>query len=214
MENTGLSVLSNVFEHAIRTGRTTYNPCLAVVTNAQDARTREPAPWEVECLRSLAEEPMGLMMDLEAVTGWRVMNIVHLARAQLTADGIRVRSKRGQRRLWEWTPELRRITAEASSLPQATAFPASPIFPTRTGRAYSYSGFYRAWNRLIERANAKLAACDVPLRIEDLHFHDLRSKAHDDAIDAGREGNELLGNTPRVAEEHYSRRERRIRALR
>lgn len=214
MENTALAVLSNVFDHAIRIGKTTYNPCAAVVSNDQDARTREPAEWEVECLRAIAEPLLGLMMDLESITGWRVMNIVLLQRAQLTADGIKARHKRGKRRLWEWTPELRRIVAEAATLPGNTAFPASPVFPTVRGGPYSYSGFYRAWKRLLERANAELAACEVPLRIEDLHFHDLRSKAHDDAEDEGRPGFDLLQNTPRTSERHYSRRERRVRPLR
>lgn len=215
MENTSLAVLSNVFEQAIRAGRTTYNPCLSVVTNAQDARTREPAEWEVECLRTLAEPLLGLMMDFEAICGWRVMDIARLQRIQLTADGVKVKhGKRGKRRLWEWTPELRRIIGEADNLPGATTFPASPVFPTRRGKPYSYSGAYRAWCSLIERTNAMLAACEIPLRIEDLHFHDLRSKAHDDAEDAGREGHELLGNTERVSREHYARREQKVRPLR
>lgn len=215
MENTCLAVLSNAFDHGIRNGLTTYNPCLAVVNNAQDARTREPAEWEVECLRTLAEPLLGLLMDFEAITGWRVMAIVLLQRMKLTADGIKTKpGKRGKRTLWEWTPELRRIIAEAEKLPGATMFPASPVFPTRLGKPYSYSGFNRAWNRLLERANAELATCAIPLSIADLHFHDLRSKAHDDAEDAGRPGHELLGNTERVADRHYSRRERRVRPLR
>ena len=214
MENTALAVLSNVFEHAIRKGKTTYNPCLAVVPNAQDARTREPAEWEVECLRTMAEPLMRLLMEFEAVTGWRVMSVVSLQRAQRTAEGIKATMKGGKRILLEWSPELRRIMAEADALPGATTFPASPVFPTVRRHAYSYSGFNRAWLALVERTNAELAACAVPLRIVDLHFHDLRSKAHDDAEEAGRAGHDLLANTPRVSERHYSRRERRVRPLR
>lgn len=214
MENTGLAVLSNVFDHAIRIGKTTYNPCLAAAPNAQQARTREPAEWEVECLRTLAEPLMGLLMDYVAITGWRAMNIVRLLRSQLTAEGVKAVHKRGKRRLWEWTPELRRIVSEAAALPAATAFPASPVFPTRRGKPYSYSGFNRAWKLLIERTNSALAECAIPLRIDDLVFHDLRSKAHDDAEDAGMPGHELLANTERVAQKHYSRRARRARPLR
>lgn len=214
MENTALAVLSNVFEHAIRIGKTTYNPCLSVVGNDQDARTREPAEWEVECLRTMADQLMGLLMDFEAATGWRVMSIVTMQRAQRTADGILATMKGGKRILLEWTPETRRIMAEADALPGGTAFPASPVFPTARRRAYSYSGFYGAWKALIARTNTELAGCEIQLRIDDLHFHDLRSKAHDDAEDAGREGHELLANTERVADRHYARRARRVRPLR
>ena len=214
MENTCLAVLSNVFDHAILAGRTTYNPCLVVVPNAQQARTREPAEWEVECLRALAEPVMGLMMDFEAISAWRVKAIIGLQRYQRTAEGITATMKGGKRILLEWTPELRRIMAEADALPVATAFPASPVFPSRARRAFSYSGFHRLWNDLLARVNAALAECEIPLQIDDLHFHDLRSKAHDDAEDAGRRGHDLLANTPAVADRHYSRRARRIRPLR
>lgn len=214
MENTCLAVLSNVFDHAILAGSTTYNPCLVVVPNAQNARTREPAEWEVECLRVLAEPVIGLMMDFESISAWRVKSIIRLQRVQRTAEGIASTMKGGKRLVLEWTPELRRIMNEADELPAATAFPASPVFPSRRRRAFSYSGFHRAWNDLIERTNAELAGCEIPLKIEDLHFHDLRSKAHDDAEDAGRRGHDLLANTPKVAERHYSRRARRVRPLR
>jgi hypothetical protein len=44
------------------------------------------------------------------------------------------------------------------------------------------------------------------LVIDDLHFHDWRSKTHDDARDKGRKGHEQIGDTEAVAVRHYSRR--------
>jgi hypothetical protein len=69
------------------------------------------------------------------------------------------------------------------------------LFPNTRGDAYAYGGFNTAWTKLKAETNAALAECDVQLRIDDLHFHDLRSKAHDDAEDEGRPGHGLLGNT-------------------
>ena len=215
LANRRLAVLDNVFQHAIREGLTTYNPCAEVVKNASRAREREPMPWEVEVLRTLAGRLLGLQMDFEGITGWRIGDIQSLTRAQLTADGVRLRQqKRGKRQLWEWTPELRRIVAEAATLPGATAFPASPVFPSRRGTAQSYKAFDSAWQKLKRRANALLAACDVPLGIADLHFHDLRSKAHDDAEEQGMDGPNFLGNTKGVSRRHYRRREQKVRPLR
>lgn len=215
MANRHFAVLDNAFEHAIRVGRTTYNPCRDVVKNEGGVREREPLPWEVECLRAMAPPLMGLQMDFEAITGWRIGDIRKLLRSCLTADGVRVRQKkRGKRQLWEWTPELRRIVEEAAALPGATPFPASPVFPSRRGKEQGKAGFASAWSRLLKRTNAALAQCEIPLTIADLHFHDLRSKAHDDAEEAGREGHELLGNTRGVSRRHYSRREQKVRPLR
>lgn len=212
--NRYLAVFDNAFQYGIRKGRTTYNPCLDVVKNASKARTREPLPWEVECLRTLAGPLLGLQMDFEAITGWRVGDMLQLTRAKLNPDGIRRRQQKTTKdELWEWTPELRRIVAEAASLRGATSFPASPVFPSRRGTRQKYNAFNLSWQALKRRTNAALAACEVPLRIEDLHFHDLRSKAHDDAEEAGLEGHELLGNTRGTSRRHYRRRARKVRAL-
>lgn len=217
--NTCLAVCTNAFNHAIRQGITTYNPCDKAVPNAQGVRDREPLEWEVECLSTLAGARMALMMSFEAITGWRIVEVRTVARAQLTADGVKVKKrKRGKKEVWEWSPELRRIVAEAECLPASTRFPASPLFPNQRGRAVGYSAFYREWQELTEAVNAILAAgitdpdtleTHQALSIEDLHFHDLRSKAHDDAEDAGLSGHDFLGNSKRVADVHYSRRAKR-----
>lgn len=220
------AVLDNSFQFAISVkGRTTYNPCADVTKNPGGVRDREPLAWEVECLRVLAKPRLGLQMDFEAITGWRISGILELKRAQGTADGVRVKyKKRGKRWLWEWSPELRRIWREAEDLRGATRFGASPVFPTIFGTELSYEGFSTEWDGLKKATNAALRAgvIDITaagfqvcpgLQIEDLTFHDLRSKAHDDAEDDGRQGNDFLGNTAAVARRHYRRRARRIRPL-
>lgn len=226
MLNREFAALNNVFAFGIRRGLTTYNPCEGVALRAGGVREREPLPWEVECLRALARPRLGLQMDFEAITGWRIGDILLLKRSQGTADGVRVRyKKRGKRWLWEWTPELRRIWREAEDLKGATKFPASPVFPKRNGSAMKYGAFDDGWQELKRLTNAMLAEGIVDpeslelleplacIAILDLHFHDLRSKAHDDAEDAGEQGNELLGNTAAVARRHYARRERKVRPL-
>jgi site-specific recombinase XerD len=221
-----LAVLSNAFNHAIREGLTTYNPCDKVISPAQDPRTRAPLEWEVEAFGAMAPPVVDLVLAFKNIHGWRISKIIGLQRKNLHADGIRpVPDKGGKPEVWNYSPESRRILAAAESLPRATKFPASPIFPSSTGRAYSYSGIYAAWRTLAEETNAALAEGVIDLsvaggqlwpglQIEDLHMHDVRSKAHDDAEDMGREGHELLGNSEHVADEHYARREKRRTPLR
>jgi integrase len=212
------AVLDNVFAFGIRRGRTTYNPCADVALSAGGAREREVEEWERECLRALAGARMGLMMDFEAICGWRIGDVLALQRAQGGADGVRVRyRKQGKRWVWDWSPELRRIWSEAEQLPGATRFPASPVFPSSRRTRLSYAAFDDQWQVLKNRANVMMGAGVIDpdtldhcycLVILDLHFHDLRSKAHDDAEDAGIPGNEFLGNSRAVSRRHYHRRRR------
>lgn len=230
--NRHAACLSAAFRWAIGEGMTTYNPCAGVARNAEDPRSREPQPWEVECLRAMADtlpSPlMGLLMDYEGMTGWRISDIRLLDERQACSDGVRLKQgKRGKRQLWSWSEELRRIFREAEKLPGrararalaargnvvAGRFPLSPVFPSRTGKPLTLSGFESNWRRLRRITNEALAQCESPLEIDDLHFHDIRSKAGDDAADAGFDLATFLGNDRAVADRHYARREQVVLPL-
>lgn len=224
MGNLYLAALMNTFAYAIRKGKTVYNPCEDAVKNGLDPRTREPREWEVEVLGALARPLLALMMDYEGITGDRVSEILGILRSHCVAEGIRIRRKGGKWETWEWSPELQRIFNAAARLPGATPFPASPLFPGRRGKRFTYSGFNTAWQALKAEANEELTAGVVDpdtlelhagLAILDLHFHDLRSKTHDDA-EQGRvgAGAEQIGDTKAVAKKHYARREKRKKPLR
>lgn len=222
-----LAILKNAFDYGIRRGRTTYNPCDKAVPEAINARTREPQEWEIEALCTLGQvEPktqvLACILAYKNVAGYRISEILRVHRRDLTADGIRHQVKGGRWETCEWSPGTRAIVTEAESLPKASRFPASPLFPNTKGRAYKRGGFYSAWVKLLERANAELAAGGIVdpdtlerhagLAIEDLVTHDIRSKVHDDA--AARAGAEAIGDTEAVAGKHYARRERRRKPLR
>lgn len=218
-----LAILEHAFACGIMANLTTYNPCEHVVPLAGEARTREPREWEMECLGAIASPVVELILRLKGISGYRISEVLRVHRRDMTADGIRLKVKGGKWETLVWSPWLLAIVAEAEALAHATRFPASPLFPHSRARAYSYGGFYNAWRALQAEANAMLAAgildpdtlerAPAP-SIEDLHVHDVRSKVHDDAEEMGREGHEQLGNTERVADKHYARREKRRRPLR
>lgn len=216
--NICLAVLANSFNYGIRRGRTTYNPCDKVVKNDLDGRKRELQEWEVEVLATLARSLLRLILDYVVITGDRINEILAIAIADLMPHGIRVTRKGGKVEVWEWTPELRRIVAEAAKLPGATPFPKSPLFPGRRGKPFTYTGFNAAWQALKRKANEHLREGIIDpdslervgrLAITNLHFHDSRAKVHDDAEDAGLSGHQQIGDTRKVAERHYARREKR-----
>lgn len=218
-----LAVLKNAFDYGIRRGKTTYNPCDKVVAPANNARTREPQEWELECLGAMASPVVSLILAYKAIAGFRISEVLRVHRRDMTAEGIRHQVKGGRWEMLLWSQEVRRIVAEAEALPNASRFPASPLFPSARGKAYTYSGFDNAWQDLKRATNAALAAGIIDpdtlelqpgLVIPDLHVHDVRSKVHDDAEAMGREGHEAIGNTERVSKKHYARREKRRRPLR
>jgi hypothetical protein len=216
--NVSVACLSSVFMWAKRQGRTTYNPCDDVAKITQEGRSRAPKAWEVECLGAMAEalgrRRMALMIDFESISGWRSIDMRKLKRRQLTPEGIQSRAqKNGQRQLLQWNDDLKRIIRDALELPgaqRAGVFPLSPVFANRAGGELSGNAFWDAFRLLLRQTNETLAECEIPLAIEDLGFHDLRSKAGDDAEEAGVDMHEFLGNTPAVASKHYARRERKV----
>lgn len=216
--NAAAACLSSIFMWAKRNGRTTYNPCDGVAKIAQEGRTREPRAWEVECLGAMAEHlgraRLALMIDFESISGWRAVDILNLTRRQLTPEGIRCASqKNGKRQMLQWNDDLKRIVREALELPgseRGGVFPLSHVFANRGGGRLSGSSFWDSFRLLVTQTNQALAECAIPLEIRDLGFHDLRSKAGDDAEEAGFDMHEFLGNTPSVASKHYARRERKV----
>lgn len=217
------AVLANAFNHGIREGFTTYNPCDKVVAPAQTPRGRAPLEWEVEVLGTLARPVIGLILEAKLISGFRISELIRPLRRDMNVEGIRLKVKGGRWETLLWSPRLRELVAAAEQLPSASKFPISPIFPSSRGKAFTYGGWYGAWVDLLTKANAALAAgvidpdslqVDAGLVIEDLHVHDVRSKVHDDAEEQGREGHEQLGNTEKVSDRHYHRRETRRRPLR
>lgn len=215
--NRHVSALSAAFSWAISVGLTAYNPCRGAVKTAEEPRTREPQEWEVECLLAVADAAedvlMGLMVRFERICGWRVSDIRRCARPQLTPRGVKHRhGKRGKRQLWAWSDELSAIVAAA--LERQAAEGSMLVFPADDGTELTLDAFEKRWWKLKRATNEALAACEIPLAIEDLHFQDLRSMAGDDAEEQGQDRATFLGNSKAVAERHYARREQKVRPIR
>jgi len=222
MANRHVAVLSDSFRYAKLCGLTEYNPCLGAERHKEHPRDREVLDDEIETLLAHASGVLRLMIRYVLITGWRLKDICELRVFQVTEAGIRLRqSKRGRRQLWQWSPELQSILTEADELRGALrakkarkrrGIDEQVIFCTRLGKAFTKYGFETVWGRLRKKANSARLAEGKP-GIEDLHFHDLRARASDDAEEAGQDRAKFLGNDPSVAHRHYARRVTKIRPL-
>lgn len=222
--NRRVAALSAAFTWARRkTTMTTYNPCLGSGKNAEDSRDREVEEWEVEVLHAVAEQLklqwLHLVMRFEAVSGWRISDIRELETKQLTPSCIKVtQGKRGRKQDLYWSDELRAIIAEAKTLPGANVIPVGGnatryVFPGPDGKPLTLDAFEKRWARLMRRANRMLRDGDsagAGLQLVDLHFHDLRAKAGDDAEEQGQDRDKFLGNSKAVADKHYARRATKV----
>jgi hypothetical protein len=208
-----IALLSTVFAWGKRWGLTEYNPCIGAERNNLPARDREIQPWEVEVLLTAASPRMALMIRLERIVGWRPKDLRMFHERQLRGDGVFLRqSKRGRKQLWQWTEELRAVVEDARALRGNVK--SLYLFAKSNGGPLTESGFESDWQRTIERANGLIeSAGDLP-RLEDLTFYDLRSKAIDDAEEAGQDGADFAGHADRrTTRRHYNRRAKKLRPL-
>ena len=82
------------------------------------------------------------------------------------------------------------------------------MFCTRKGGQLTEWGLQSLWRATLRRANRQLA--DAGVAIAGLTFHDLRSKAIDDAAERGRDPVAFASHSDgKVTRRHYLRRAKR-----
>ncbi len=200
--NRDLEVLSHAFSKAIEWNAADHNPCREVKKFSEPKRTRYVRDDEYKAVYDLASPTIQVAMDLAVLTALRRGDILALTRDNLTDEGIFIHtSKTDKPLIIEWSDELRSVVDRAKRLPPQVR---KPIIATRRGNAYTGDGFYAMWHRLMTKAEKK--------GIERFQFRDLRAKsASDDTLEAA---TQRLGHAdPRITENVYRRRPRRVRPL-
>ena len=208
--NKDANTLSAVFEYARDCGLTEYNPVQGATRNPERPRDREALPWEVEVIKTAATPLLALMIRFNEITGFRSGEIRSIEHRHLEAGGIRFqRSKGGDREFWEWTSGLRAVIDDARKL-RGSVRSLHFVFCTRKGKQLTEFGFQQLWRAARAKANRWLAEAGLPA-IENLRFHDLRSKAIDDAEQLHGRDPVKFGShrDPRTSRRHYQRRTKR-----
>ncbi len=199
------ALLSNVFAYGIRWGVITDNPCRHVKRNPEKPRGRYIEDGEYEAVWKLAPPVIQCIMDLGYMTGLRLGDLLKLnIRDNVHKDGLYVvTGKTGRKQKFDWTPELRDVTARCKTLRGKVSSP--NLICTRNGQQYTVDGFRSIWQRLMGKA------LDKNVLKERFTFNDLRAKAASDADNP----TELLGHDdPRTTNRVYRRGPRRVTPLR
>jgi integrase len=100
--NRDVSVMSCIFQLAIRKGLLSLNPCRQVSRNPEKPRDRYVEDAEFQAVKALASPQMQSIMDLAYMTAMRRSDLLSLRMDAITPDGIRVvQSKTGKRQIIE-----------------------------------------------------------------------------------------------------------------
>jgi hypothetical protein len=232
MGNRDAALLGSVFRYAKECGLTEYNPCLGASRHTETPRDREIDDQLFLDLYRHADEVLRVWMDLVHQVGSRISDILRIHDADWSDAGLQAvpgKVKRGHRRrkqLFERTDDLAATIERARKLrkdglereARRTGNPKLAsiyLLPNvRTGQPYSLSGFESKWDACRMRlAREVLGAAATPEQLRDfvreldVHMHDGRARAGDDAEKRGVKASDFLGHTnDQTARRHYLNR--------
>lgn len=202
-----IKLLGHVFAKAIRWGIAVSNPVRSMEKAERTNHKRYVTDEEFEAVKKHATERMRVAMDLALLTGLRRGDLLSLTRANLTDEGIEVRtSKTGAGLLIESSPELDAVIARAKKLsPQIGE--GNFLLRSRSGDGYSADGFAANFKRAMKKAVEKE-------KIQPYTFHDIRRKSASDS-ESVRQAQERLGHADEATTRRfYIARPVRVRPLR
>ena len=193
MANRCLSVLRQVFTYAVERQLVASNPAIGIKPYREAKRGRLLALAEFDAIRAQAGPRLQCLLDLLALTGQRVGDVLTLRRDALREDGIYFRQqKTGAQLVVRWTPELRAAVERAKTLHgNVRAF---TLLHGRTGKAPDY-----------RTVRDQFALACTRAKVDDARLHDLRAMSATMANAQGLNPQDLLGHTSQAQTTRYLR---------
>jgi integrase len=196
MTNRCLTLLRQVFDHAVRRQRIPANPALGVRRHDEKQRDRLVSKDEYRALYEKAGPRLQIIMDLCYLTGQRVVDVLTIRRADITEDGINFKQDKTEAKLLvRWTPELRAVVDRAKTLQGKVT--ALTLLHNRRGKAPDYSTVKLQWD------TARSAA-----GILDVQMRDLRAMSITEADEQGKNPQKLAGHASPDMTRRYLRRKK------
>ena len=193
MANRLLSVARLVFDFALERGLIDSNPATGIKRLTEAKRPRLLTDDEVAAIYAKAPPRLQVIIDLLALTGQRVGDVLALRRSDLTDEGIAfTQQKTGARLVIRWSPALRSVVERANTLHGNVR--ALTLLHNRRGKAPDYKSTYIQWQ----------TACGAA-GVSDAHLHDLRAYALTRAQREGLDPTALAGHTSAAMTKRYLR---------
>ena len=178
------SVLSSVFNYAIRWGLADRNPCRDVKPHPEKPRDRYVEDWEFWAIHDIAPLPVQLAMSIAVATGAAQGIILNLTYRDCKEDGLYLPMRKGGKPvILDWTPELKELVEQCKAI--RTTIKSVYLICNRHGQKYTSHGFKTMWQRVMRRAMGQPTYPDQkdvppPVITSRFTFHDLRAKSASD----------------------------------
>lgn len=194
MSNRITSFLRVVFSYAVEWQEVESNPCTGIRRHAEKTRTRLLSDAEWNAIHEAAGPRLRIIMELQYLTGQRIMDVLKIRRSQVTDDGIEFKQqKTGAKLLVKWSPQLRLTVAAANAL-SANKPTALTLLRGRYNGAPNYGSVY---DQFVIAAKAA--------QVEDARLNDTRARAATTADNQGKDAQALLGHTSPEMTRRYLR---------
>lgn len=146
MANRKLSFLRLAFKNALTWGMAESNPTYGVGRLEEGKRDRLVTLEEFRAVQAKAAAHLQVIMELAYLTGQRIMDVVGIRLADVTAEGVAFRQqKTGKRLIVKLTSEIQAAIDRAKAM--HTNIRGLTLFHQRGGKPYSYGAVRDAFKR-------------------------------------------------------------------
>lgn len=191
--NRMLSVLRMIFEYALDEQIVDSNPVTGIKRLEEKKRGRLISEEEFSAIYSKAPPRLQIVMDLLALTGQRVNDVLKIRHVDLKDEGIYFQQDKTEAKLIvKWTPELRSVVKRANDL--GGNVKAFTLLYGRGGKPLDYYSIRDQWRTATRAAN-----------VPDATMRDLRAMSATAAKSQGKNATRLLGHTSEGMTQRYLR---------
>jgi integrase len=189
--NTGLAILRNVFEIAVRYGALEHNFAKDIGYHNIAGRDRLISDAEYLAIWDVAQPHIRIAMDIGYLTGSRVQDILDIRLQDVTDEGTFImQGKTKKKILFLRSDAMDEIVGRARALPRPIR--GMHLLCNKYGKPYPYRTINADWLKAVRSVGVK-----------DVHFHDIRAKAATDAKAQGMDYQSLLGHSSKAMSDRY-----------
>lgn len=191
MGNRMLSLIRLIFGYALEHRIVDFNPALGIKPHPENKRTRLITPDEFKSIYKHASPKLKVIMDVQALTGQRIGDVLKIKREDLLKEGISfVQQKTGSKIIVQWSEELNTAVSRASEVFGRGEY----LFSNKLGNQTDYDTLKVMFKTAVTKSGVK-----------DARPNDLRAMALTEAEGQGVDPTALAGHATAATTRRYLR---------